>query len=179
MPDIARKSRYLSCLVSIHLLIHLSTHLSLSLSSAPRSSSIILAPVRRSEYCHNVWCRKKTRMVWLFDGEKSLKIRLFISTEYTKVADTQTDTARPSIGITQQKSERNYVFMLSCMWDVTLASSTNAFHRTASTDMELLLIMFIVNCRAMLCISAAYAIMRWLGLSVQTARHVRVLCRNV
>jgi len=33
-------------------------------------------------------------MVWLPLGEKSLKIFLFISTEYTNVTDGQTDTAR-------------------------------------------------------------------------------------
>ena len=32
-----------------------------------------------------------TKMVWLPDGEKNLKICLFISTEYTNVTDRQTD----------------------------------------------------------------------------------------
>ena len=35
-----------------------------------------------------------TRMTWLPDGEKNLKICLFISTQYTNVTDRQTDTTR-------------------------------------------------------------------------------------
>ena len=45
-----------------------------------------------SQYFHDVWYGK-SRMVWLPDGEKSLKICLFISTEFTNVTDRQTDTA--------------------------------------------------------------------------------------
>ena len=43
-----------------------------------------------SVYCRNV-SYGKTRMVWLADGEKILKICLFVSTEYTNVTDRQTD----------------------------------------------------------------------------------------
>jgi len=42
-----------------------------------------------SEYCCNVSYRK-TSMVWLPDDEKIVKIRLFVSTEYTNVTDGQT-----------------------------------------------------------------------------------------
>ena len=38
-------------------------------------------------------------MVWLPDGDKILKIRLFVSTEYTNVTDTQTDGQTPHDGI--------------------------------------------------------------------------------
>ena len=41
------------------------------------------------EYCHAVWY-KKTRMVWLTDSEKILKIYLFVLTQCTNVTDTET-----------------------------------------------------------------------------------------
>jgi len=43
-------------------------------------------------YCHKL-SYGKTTMVWLSDGEKILKISLFILTEYTSVVDGRTDTA--------------------------------------------------------------------------------------
>jgi len=45
------------------------------------------------EHCDKVWYGK-TRMVWLRDGNKRLRIRLLVSTEYTNLTDSQTDTAR-------------------------------------------------------------------------------------
>ena len=46
-----------------------------------------------SEYRHHVWYGK-TKMVRLSDGEKKLKICLFVLTEYTNVTDGQTDGQR-------------------------------------------------------------------------------------
>jgi len=43
-----------------------------------------------SEYYHSIRCGK-TRKLCLSGGETILKIRLFVSTEYTKMTDRQTD----------------------------------------------------------------------------------------
>jgi len=67
-PDVGRESHFLPTLPAF---------------KAPLGCSM-------SEYCYNVWYGK-ARMVWLPDGYKNLKIRLLISTEYTKVMDRQID----------------------------------------------------------------------------------------
>ena len=66
-PDSDRESRFLSTPPAFH------------------------APVRGSpsEYCQNVWYGK-TRMVWLSDGKKNLKMGLLVLTEYTNVTDRRT-----------------------------------------------------------------------------------------
>ena len=46
-----------------------------------------------ADYCYNVWHRK-TRMVWLPDGEKNLMVCLFVLTEFTNVTDTHRQTHR-------------------------------------------------------------------------------------
>jgi len=38
-----------------------------------------------------VWCGKKTRTVWLHDGEKSLMMCLAVLIEYWRVTDRRTD----------------------------------------------------------------------------------------
>jgi len=50
------------------------------------------APIKGSpsEYRRKIWCAK-TRMVWLPDSEKILRIRLFVLTEFTNVTDGRTD----------------------------------------------------------------------------------------
>ena len=47
-----------------------------------------------SEYYHDDLSYGKTRVVWLRDGEKILKTRLFILTEFTNVTDGRTDRHR-------------------------------------------------------------------------------------
>ena len=55
-----------------------------------RGVPVGISPLRSVRY------EKKTRMVWLDDGEKFLKISLFVLTQLTNVTDTQTHTHRQS-----------------------------------------------------------------------------------
>jgi len=87
-PDIRPESR---CLPSLHLTPRL---------GGPCRNNCH-APVgdHCRNNCHDVSCGN-TRMMWLPDGEKVLKMCLFISTESTNVTDRQTDghTTRRHIG---------------------------------------------------------------------------------
>ena len=85
-------------------------HLTITVSEIERDigrkSSIFHTPLHStpplggfpSEYRHPVWYRK-TRMVWLPDGEKILKISLFVLAQLTNVTDAQTDRRTPGDGI--------------------------------------------------------------------------------
>jgi len=68
---------------------------------------LYLSPLLRespSENCYAVW-RKKTRMVWLPDGEKILLICLFVLTQLTNVTDRHRMTAKAALdaSIARQK----------------------------------------------------------------------------
>jgi len=69
------------------------------------------APIRGfpSEYRHPVW-HGKTRMAWLPDGEKILKLCLFVLTQLMNVTDTRTHTAwqhMPRLCIASRGKKRN------------------------------------------------------------------------
>ena len=87
-----------------------------------------------SEYCHAVWYRKTT-MVWLPNGEKFLKICLFVLTQTTNVTDTQTDTAwrlRPRLhSITRQQSVIAHM----------LSSTHSTWNQTQTTKLVNLLLL--------------------------------------
>ena len=86
------------------------THLSITVSEIQRdicekigilSSPLHSTPLLRgfpSEYRHSVWYGK-TRMVSLPDGEKILKISLFVLAQLTNVTDAQTDRWTPGDSI--------------------------------------------------------------------------------
>ena len=80
-------------------------------SSFYHTSLAFDAPIRGfpSEYRHPVW-HGKTRMAWLPDGEKILKLCLFVLTQLMNVTDTRTHTAwqhMPRLCIASRGKKRN------------------------------------------------------------------------
>jgi len=85
-------------------------HLTITVSEIERDigrkSSIFHTPLHStpplgwfpSEYRHPVWY-ENTRMVWLPDSEKNLKISLFVLAQLTNVTDARTDRRTPGDSI--------------------------------------------------------------------------------
>ena len=91
----------------------------------------------QSEYCHNTWCGE-TRVVWLAESEKKLKICSFVSTEYTNGTDGRTDgrtdTAqrhRPRLCIASRGNKSAVVRLL--IDDISRPSHTLPIHHHRST----------------------------------------------
>jgi len=78
-----------------------------------------------SEYCHDIWC-KKTRMVWLPNGEKKLEICLclFTLTQSTNVTNTHTHRHRACIG-SRGKNDQNCTLMSQHVYSLLLYASSS------------------------------------------------------
>ena len=79
-----------------------------------------------SKYRHNVWY-EKTRMVWLPNGEKILKICLLVSTEYMNVTDRQTDRQMDTV-----ERHRLHLCIASCGNNINSANFSNILHRISN-----------------------------------------------
>ena len=91
-------------------------------------------PIRRlpSEYRHPIWYRK-SRMVWLPNGEKNLKISLFVLTECTNMTDTQTD------GRTDAQTLHDGIgraCIASCGKNLELFLYSSSFHKHQRLDTQ-------------------------------------------
>ena len=72
--------------------------------------SVYPAAAFPSVYCHDVWYEKKTRMVWLPDGEKTLK--MFVSINCTNMTNERTNRhgiVRACIAPRGKESQKCYI----------------------------------------------------------------------
>ena len=99
------------------LIAHCSSHRSIASYSSATAICAYPTCIRRTllrgvalEYCHDVWYGK-TRIVWLPDGEKILKIRLFVLTDFMNVTDGRT----PHDGIGRAYAQHRAAKIMICL----------------------------------------------------------------
>ena len=83
-----------------------------------------------SEYCHPVW-HGKTRIAWLPDGEKIVKISLFVLAQLTNVTeDRQTDRRTLGDGIYHAYAYASRGNKRSIRWTIEHCLCLNSFQKT-------------------------------------------------